>query len=873
MATKQMQGAARFLRGGMGRRMLAAMASREGQLDEGDAEEFEAGGVSVGRTRQMWQENMKGVGRANFIRNEGRLRGEALRRFGGLAPAVAMRGWMEGKGIDVDTGNDRAMLFLQRRLHMGRDEADVMMKQIQNLPEILKERKISGQEEDMAQRMRQRQKTTGVEGLKRRLDQSVAEVQGEIQEAGAGFMQSLENEFEGVVNWLTNTRVKELRKDVVRALGRGRQGGAGGQAAMAQTFGVGGGVAANLQGIQRLMPQEGGFMQDVRTGRGIISETLGMGGGFMNEFNRADRGRLQKAGYTVDEGLDKAGITTRLKEIQGFATATAGRGIDVKLGQDERAKLREAYTSQVRGSGEARAQSMQKMLTASDDPKLRALGERLGKAGSPEEKGSIIAGLNRAMGVPDDSKLYATGDSMGVYNTSDYLTLKDQAAAIGEGLLGTKDEGMLTSALRAGMRGFEKAGTAWGILSAVGDVAGRLFGMDDRSKLVENIGRYARTDEARGLAARAIGTDAGARKAAAGDVQDKILKLKREQELAEREGGTFSGRGQLEYLRSVQAAQKLQSLGGAGASKEKIAAAAKDMGMSPERFLRGAGAVVGVVLNDQREAVLALDGVESKARMTSMEKGGLITIGKDGQAELRADIADELGDTAGGRFVQAMVDEEQALSGLAEGGEFNEAILADVFGKEGAVSRRKAALGGMSVKEMRATAADLRGKGAGAARQMLLGTAGRRERLGRGGKGRALRNISGMIGAGLDRKELMAAMEEGGEAGATEALVAGAGIESEKGKAAIGEAVALLRKGDVAGAEEKIAGVGGEVAAARQKKTLAQQQQSDPLQVEGNATLKLIEGHLKDQTVKMGIVASNTAKSVKDAEGQPTGTT
>jgi hypothetical protein len=281
--------------------------------------------------------------------------------------------------------------------------------------------------------------------------------------------------------------------------------------------------------------------------------------------------------------------------------------------------------------------------------------------------------------------------------------------------------------------------------------------------------------------------------------------------------------------------------------------------MTPDEFSNRVGGVVGVVMNDQREAVMALDGVQSKARMTSMTDGGLIVIGKDGKAELRGDVADAMGDKPGGKFLEAMIEEESKLAGLEEGNlAGNQAILEDVGGKGGAIERRNEALGQMSVAGMRSAARFLRGKGATETSNMLMHKVGVRNRLAKGGKSHRLRNLSGLLGAGLDRDDLLGALKEGGTAGVADALVSGSGIESETGKKAIEEAVAAMRKGDIATAEEKISGLGPELQEARKKKTLAAQKDSNPLQVEANQFLKGIEEVLKEQKTTMTRIASNT---------------
>lgn len=860
LATQQLQGAAQFLRGGLGRRMVAAMAGRDGKLDGGDVEEFAAGGVGVERTRQMWQKNLSGVGRANFIRNEGRLRGEVLRQFGGLTPAIAMRGWLEGKGIDVDTDNDRSMLFLQRRLGMGRDEADVMMKQIKDLPQILRERSTVDKEEGMAQRLRQRQQTTGVEGLKRKLDQAVSSVRGELQQAGAGFMENLENEFEGIVNYITGTRVKEFRRDVSRAFETGKLGGATGQAAISQTFGIGGGIASNMRRVQ-----SGQGPSNIEVGRGIMAEALGFGGGFMQEFNRADRERLSKRGFDFT-GLDQGGIAAKLREIQGFAGAAGGRGVDLELGGDSKSRLRDMY-SQVKGLGEDRAKSVQAMLLGSDDPQAKEIGRKLARAGSAAEKGRIIAGLNRALGRPDEGKLYATGDMMGVYNTSSHLTFKDQASAIGEALLGTTGERrtlLVTGEQNKSIYDFmDNMLTKVGIL----DKGKHLFAKDISEEAVAATGAFARTEEGRGIAARAIDADAATRAATAQTVQADIAKL----QAKEAEGDlAVTERGQLEYLRSVRAAQRLQDIGGAGASKEAVAKAAKDLNMTPEQFMSRAAGIVGLVSNAQRDALMQVEGRESRENIARMAAGGLITEGKGG-ARLSAAMAGEFkAGTAAGDFLRAMVGQEDQLSQINEATDIQtrERILSGVFGEGGTVSQQQAALRGMSVKDMRGLAEGLRGKGAAGARQELLAGAQMRERLGKGGRGRGMRNLTGVLGSEMSAKDIKRMLAEGGSDQLTGSLMEELGLTDTGSRKDIQAAVGAMQTGDIATAEQRTRAVlgGTEMMEARKKKSLAAAEQTDPLQAKANEHLKKIEDHLENQGKSLTRIVNNTLKEPKDAE-------
>ena len=123
LAQQQMQGAARFLKGGLGRRFIASMAAEDGSLDDESAQEYMEGGVGTGRTMGMAGKNLGKVGRANFIRNEGRLRGAALAKFGGMAPIAVMSQWLEQRGMDPMS--DRGQIFMSRRLGMSVDEVEI----------------------------------------------------------------------------------------------------------------------------------------------------------------------------------------------------------------------------------------------------------------------------------------------------------------------------------------------------------------------------------------------------------------------------------------------------------------------------------------------------------------------------------------------------------------------------------------------------------------------------------------------------------------------------------------------------------------------------------------------------------------------------
>lgn len=207
LASSQMQRSASFLQSGRGRRFLASVASANGTLDETSVSEYLTGDVGVGRTRELSQRNLRGVGRADFIRNEGRLRGAVLERFGGLAQTMAYKEWLASKGFDPTTMDDRSMLAFQRFTGMGRDEADVAIREVRALPQIMEERmqaeRMSQYSEDKAQYA----KTHGVEGLKRKFDHYKHMVNSTFEHIGQRFMEATSKKLESFLNGLLEAQV------------------------------------------------------------------------------------------------------------------------------------------------------------------------------------------------------------------------------------------------------------------------------------------------------------------------------------------------------------------------------------------------------------------------------------------------------------------------------------------------------------------------------------------------------------------------------------------------------------------------------------------------------------------------------------------
>lgn len=209
LGAAQLQQSASFLRTSKGRYFLASVAGKNGQLnDESVAEWMSGGNMSTGRTAEMAHQNLAGVGRANFIRNEGRLRGEALSKFGGLTQSMALQQWLGSRGYDPNNMDDRAMLGFQRFTGMGRDEADVAIKQIQHMPEILMNMRNTERGLGVSDAMQRQRATTGVEGFQRKIEHTKEHVNNALQQAGARVLKAGSDQLESWFNTMSDIYVK-----------------------------------------------------------------------------------------------------------------------------------------------------------------------------------------------------------------------------------------------------------------------------------------------------------------------------------------------------------------------------------------------------------------------------------------------------------------------------------------------------------------------------------------------------------------------------------------------------------------------------------------------------------------------------------------
>lgn len=224
MATTMMQQEAQFFRSGLGRRVLASVAGKNGTIDPAMVQQYMMGGVTTGRTMQEAYAHLGQTGRANFIRNEGRLRGEAMAAFGGLGRAFAAKGWLTGHGMDIYNMDDRSMLFFQRKFKMDRDQADSVIKMARELGTITERQKEGGWEDQTVRELEMQRRHVGIEGVKRKFEDARAAIQHSLRQVGADFAEDVRDTVESAINSMTGEYVRDVEKNLGGAISDLRKG-------------------------------------------------------------------------------------------------------------------------------------------------------------------------------------------------------------------------------------------------------------------------------------------------------------------------------------------------------------------------------------------------------------------------------------------------------------------------------------------------------------------------------------------------------------------------------------------------------------------------------------------------------------------------
>lgn len=373
LAAAQMQQSARFLSTGRGRRFLASVADRDGQLDEDAVSEWMGGGMTTGRTMELWHGKQGRIGRANFIRNEGRLRGAALERFGGLAQSMAYQQWLGSRGYDPNNMDDKAMLAFQRFSGMGRDEADVAIKQLQAMPETLRALQETERNTGYADSLQRYKSTTGLSGLKKQFEQTREHVQSMFQNAGSKILQGAQEQVEGWFNKVMGLYVDTASEGIEQAVGGMRLGGSG----------------AGRQ-YERLM---GG------AGKAALSGAPGLGG---RDMSRA----LQNQGYQIAAALG-SGDRAVLDYGKGNAEFIKSASLAAAGGASSYDSLRTfRYEIAQRAKGDASSRALLEKFDKADTQGQYAMMQTLQQRAGVGESGQILSMLRGQQGGLTPGGLY-----------------------------------------------------------------------------------------------------------------------------------------------------------------------------------------------------------------------------------------------------------------------------------------------------------------------------------------------------------------------------------------------------------------------------------------------------------------------------------
>ncbi|MEI6356756.1 MAG: hypothetical protein WCP53_06600 [Verrucomicrobiota bacterium] len=308
MATNMMSRDANFLRSTRGRYFMAQMADRDGNLDAGVAQEFMNGGMSVERTKELAHGALGKVGKANFLRNEGRLRGSVLEQFGGNVNVMALQGWASSRGIDINDMDDRSMILGQRQTGMGRDEFESALKMAKGLPEIMRQQQNSATSDQMLRTRADKLSTRGIAGLQKNFERFKHEINSSFEQAGADIESYVSNQIERFINEQSGIHAQRIHSQLGSAINDMQSGR--GSSQLRSLTGIGRGGAS------------GGA---IGTGSAGAADFLGKNIGWMGSVHGSRADQLDAAGFHIDRGADTdQKMAAELHKVRMIQSATIG---------------------------------------------------------------------------------------------------------------------------------------------------------------------------------------------------------------------------------------------------------------------------------------------------------------------------------------------------------------------------------------------------------------------------------------------------------------------------------------------------------------------------------------------------------------------
>lgn len=403
-AQRNLQSDAQFFSGGLGRRALAAMAGKDGKLDMNDVQSFMDGGVSTGKTMSMAYQNLGEVGRANFIRNEGRLRGEAMKEFGGLGKAIVARNWLEERGMNMNEMDDRSMLFFQRKFGVGRDEADQTIKMARSLPLIMERKRQSAQADEYSRTMEEQQRRQDPVELLKRAEMMKAGVQNAVRQTGSDLYGMASTRL-GELLAGPGEMVRRERADLAGDISASYMGGRAGKRARERSFTLSPLSDSGKAEFNRLFGSlEGGMEQDqfdtFMSGQGGRLREQGFDPTRIKTVE--DYNKLRQDSINIQQGLASGGSQalqgqllhgSTSRELRDVAGSQGISGTGQKFLDEVGSALKKLTTEQ----GKELAKSFEK---ATKEEQAKIARDVLGQAGMGKIAAGAVAGTTVLDALP-----------------------------------------------------------------------------------------------------------------------------------------------------------------------------------------------------------------------------------------------------------------------------------------------------------------------------------------------------------------------------------------------------------------------------------------------------------------------------------------
>jgi hypothetical protein len=822
-AASNMSRTANFLKSGRGRRMISSMADKNGQLDEGALEQFMSGGMGVEQTMGNWAGRKDKIGRANFIRNEGRLRGQILEKIGGFGDAMQMMQWAQSKGIDINDMDDRSMLFAQRQLGMGRDEADQAIKMAQNMPGILARQQTDASSDKVFQRIAQRRKTQGIEGIKNRFDQARETVNGHLEKMGQDIFNEGSEQIEAFLNKLAGVYVEAQTSDLAKLDADIRAGGRRGLNARRRGLGEGGHL--NMGKSKLAFGSGGGSFEAFKAGvdgdfASNLSKDMGFGGvgrgnalGFLLH-GESDMSKMKRAGFDFSDisgpGADKE-LARRLGVVDAQRAAAADPGNKFKgigAGNDW---VDKAYAmDKVKGSGQDRIASFGSMVEQSGSSELK----KKWATATAEEKAAIMATVEREHGISGEQSLASqmAGPDVGLKGQLAGLKANSQderSKLIGQALGTTGGPTTGQKALGAGLSAMVPMGLGALFKDKITDmVSGDALARQKKQGAIMDSNEYKDT------LSDVYANDADTRRSGRMALMDKMKNMKTGDEKAVYQELL----GLSEYADWVAQNPKASSEEREAKAKELTGKSASEAGSKIGTQMGLLDERTGVNQKQARERNKQIAG-DSLKRMSAR---GLI--GEDGK--LRALSEKEAGGlgAAGQEYLQSLISSEQDM---AKTGNYMSAAQMDA---------RSSSLANMTMDQRKKLASMAGGSTAAAAAQMnaIEKSLGRSQKRGRGAMG-GLTDALGLKYAkgdleGLSYEQIAGDLGLGGDANVQKIL---AGAESD---------LRMGKKGDAIKKLSEVKGLADEKTAQDERKKKEEQERDSPT----FKVMEKVEKHLDD---------------------------